>query len=160
MNYSQNEINEHFHTYDWYHDAGVDSSGRIVIYVNRMSQDIEKAIPTSMFGKQVLVHFAASKLASKDKFTESLVKLPPEEKYEELDESDIIVDADLSYLTDELDRLEKLCNSNILQDIFYEVHDGKNAVTNLSGRYPEVRESMEKLYSNFGFDVIYEEMDG
>lgn len=63
-------------------------------------------------------------------------------------------------LTDEIDRLEKLCGSNILQDIFYEIQDGKNAVTNLSARYPEVRQRMEKLHAKYGFDVIYEELDG
>lgn len=63
-------------------------------------------------------------------------------------------------LTDELDRLEKLCGSNVLQDVFYEVHDGENAVTNLSARYPEVRRRVQKIYDKYGFDVIYEELDG
>jgi len=63
-------------------------------------------------------------------------------------------------LTDELDRLERICGSNILQDIFYEVQDGKNAVTNLSAKFPEVRQRMEKLHAKYGFDIIYEELDG
>jgi hypothetical protein len=63
-------------------------------------------------------------------------------------------------LTDELDRLERLCGSNILQDIFYETHDQNNAVTNLSAKYPEVRQRIQKLYDKYGFDVIYEELDG
>lgn len=63
-------------------------------------------------------------------------------------------------LTDELDRLERLCGSNILQDIFYEVHDKTNAVTNLSAKFPEVRGRVEKLYDKYGFDIIYEELDG
>jgi hypothetical protein len=63
-------------------------------------------------------------------------------------------------LTDELDRIERSCGSNVLQDIFYEVHDGTNAVTNLSARYPEVRQRVQKLYDKYGFDTIYEELDG
>lgn len=63
-------------------------------------------------------------------------------------------------LTDELDKLERLCGSNILQDIFYEVHDKGNAVTNLSAKFPEVRQRMEKLHDKYGFDIIYEELDG
>lgn len=63
-------------------------------------------------------------------------------------------------LTDEIDRLERICGSNILQDIFYEIQDGKNAVTNLSAKFPEVRARMQKLYDKYGFDIIYEELDG
>jgi hypothetical protein len=63
-------------------------------------------------------------------------------------------------LTDEIDRLERICGSNILQDIFYEIQDGKNAVTNLSAKFPEVRTRMQKLYDKYGFDIIYEELDG
>jgi hypothetical protein len=53
-----------------------------------------------------------------------------------------------------------MCGSNIMQDIFYEVHDKENAVTNLSAKFPDVRKSMEKLYAQYGFDLIYENMDG
>lgn len=66
----------------------------------------------------------------------------------------------LRYLQDELDKLERLCGSYTLNDIFYEIQDGKNAVTNMSARYPEVRTRLEKLYKMYGFDVIYEELDG
>lgn len=62
-------------------------------------------------------------------------------------------------LTDELDRLEKLCGSNILGEIFFEENDGKNAVTNLSAKYPEVRKRIHRLYELYGFDVIYEELE-
>jgi hypothetical protein len=66
----------------------------------------------------------------------------------------------LLHLQNELTRLEKACGSYTLQDIFYEIQDGKNAVTNLSSRYPEVHAAMKKLFDEYGFDVIYEELDG
>jgi hypothetical protein len=69
-------------------------------------------------------------------------------------------DKSLSHLIAELDKLERQCGSNTLQDIFYEIHDGNNAVTEWSKRYPDVRKTLEKLYQQYGFDVIYEEMDG
>lgn len=69
-------------------------------------------------------------------------------------------DQSLRHLQNELDRLEKVCGSHTLQDIFYESHDGKNAVTNMSKHYVDVRKSMDKLIQEYGFDVIYEELDG
>jgi len=66
----------------------------------------------------------------------------------------------IRHLENELDRLERLCGSNTLQDIFYEIKDAHNAVTNLSARYPEVRKALERLYDQYGFDVIYENLDG
>jgi hypothetical protein len=66
----------------------------------------------------------------------------------------------IRYLENELDRLERACGSNTLQDIFYEIKDAHNAVTNLSARYPEVRTALERLFDQYGFDVIYENLDG
>jgi hypothetical protein len=71
-----------------------------------------------------------------------------------------LLENDIGELIDELSRLEKICGSNTLQDIFYEIHDGKNAVTNLSDRYPLIKGSLQSLYDEYGFDVIYEELDG
>jgi hypothetical protein len=65
----------------------------------------------------------------------------------------------LRHLQDELDRLEKICGTNTLSDIFFEIKDGKNAITNMSSRFPDVRKSMDKLYDTYGFDVLYEELE-
>jgi hypothetical protein len=92
---------------------------------------------------------------------EKLIKDREEkERLEDTPEQEAALELSVRALTDELDRLEKLCGSNILQDIFYEVHDQKNAVTNLSARYPEVRTRIQKLYDKYGFNAIYEELDG
>ena len=61
---------------------------------------------------------------------------------------------DIRVLIKELDRLERICGSNTMQDIFYEVHDQANAVTNSSSKFPEVRRRMESLYQKYGFDII------
>lgn len=74
--------------------------------------------------------------------------------------SQVIENKSLQFLQNSLEKLEKDCGSFVLQDIFYEIHDGKNAVTNNSTRYPEVRKKLEKLYREYGFDVIYDELDG
>lgn len=161
-------LTEMFQTYDWFHSVGVDSSKRYVVYVHRMGLDVWAAVPDKFQGVQLLCHFAGSKTSTPNQYVSTpsiTVQANPivpivsvEDEAEELPSS--FLEADLSELCQELDRLEKQCGSNCLQDIFYEVHDGINAVTNLSAKYPDVRSALEKLYEEYGFDVIYEELDG
>lgn len=168
------QLTRMFQDRDWFYDVGTDQYGRLVVYVKYMCHETLHDIPDKVAGKQVLCHFAASKLARADQFTNQGDNIPiplvtPKalditneaelvDDIEELPSSFLEIDS--SGLCKELDRLEKVCGTNILQDIFYEIHDGKNAVTNLSARYPEVRASLDKLYDEYGFDVIYEELDG
>jgi hypothetical protein len=163
---------------DWFHSVGTDQHNRYVVYVKYMNHDTLHDIPDYEGGVPVLVHFAASKLATRDQFVQKpgqiSLKLLTDIKLETLplplvDEIVDVVgsvsgadteDKTLRHLQNELDKLEKLCGTYTLNDIFYEIQDGKNAVTNMSSRYPEVRQRMEKLYDQYGFDVIYEELDG
>jgi hypothetical protein len=161
---------------DWFHSVGTDQYGRLVVYVNYMCDDNLRNVVDNVGKTQVLVHFSASKTATRDQFVDKpqsrLLPLatgtlppppPPEEQIVDIVGSVAGADTEeksLRHLQNELDRLEKMCGSYTLQDIFYEVQDGKNAVTNLSARYPEVRKSLEKLFDQYGFDVIYEELDG
>ncbi len=172
-----NKLSQAYKGKDWFAEVGQDQYGRIVVYVNFMCHETLHDIPDYVAGKQVLVHFIASKTATRDQFvdhgtkpyvptydttidTSAVVVEPPDED----DVAGVEEEKSLQYLQRELDRLEKLCGSNTLQDIFYECHDEDiapgSSVTNLSGRYPEVRERVEKLYNLYGFDVIYEELDG
>lgn len=175
---------------DWFHSTGLDQYGRLVVYVKHMNHATLHDIPDFVAGKQVLVHFAGSKTATREQFTSnpnapgatlkahvpstypdgttcpydreidvSAVVVAPEEEAEDVAGSEE-EEKSIMYLQRELDKLEKACGSYTLQDIFYEVQDGKNAVTNMSDRYPEVRKSLERLYNLYGFDVIYEELDG
>lgn len=169
-------LTEMFKGKDWFFDVGVDEFSRLVVYVNYMCSDTLYNIPPQVDGTNVLVHFADAYKATREQYTTStrptlldVMARPIKEKLEQQsfasclvveDAEEVIFPNGLQSLVDELDRLEKLCNSNLLQDIFFEVHDGDNAVTNLSAKYPEVRESMDVLYKQYGFDVIYEELDG
>src|SRR5678816_1186715 len=165
-----------FKTRDWFDSVGTDPYGRLVVYVKYMCHETLHDIPDLVANRQVLVHFAASKTARADQFTNQpteehapfplVTKIEDVTKEVELVDDDGIVELpsnfleyDVSDLCKEIDRLEKMCGSNCLQDIFYEVHDGRNAVTNLSSKYPEVRAALERLYNEYGFDVIYEELD-
>lgn len=157
------ELTNLFGTKEWFHSVGTDQYGRLVVYIKHTTHETLNDIPDRVDGKQVMVHFASSLTASKNQYTEDLTvrKAPEPTLQETMDEvSEVeLPPVDLSELTGELDRLEKVCGTHILQDIFYEIHDGNNAVTNLSVRYPVVRESLDRLYVQYGFDIIYEEMD-
>jgi hypothetical protein len=163
-----------FQNEDWYYDVGMDQYGRYVVYVHYMNMETMTSVPDKMGGKQVLCHFAGYKKATREQFTQDKPKPQPAAPIEDnipfdliqdvTDEAELIDDLgaplDLNSLIKELDRMERVCGSNIMQDIFYEVHDKDNAVTNLSAKFPAVRETMERLYQRYGFDVIYENMDG
>jgi len=152
------ELDEMLSSYDWFHSAGKDELGRLVVYVNWMSKDIlGNLVPREISGKQIVVSFASFKLATREKYTgcDSSFKLKEPSPLNLEDEESV----DLVNLIKELDKLEDICGSNILQDVFFEIHDQKNAVTNLSAKFPQVRNAMEKLYNEYGFDVIFEEMD-
>jgi len=143
---------------EWYYAVKADKFGRLVVYTLWQSGEILKFIPSNVDKYQVLVHFAIS-TNSKDtsRFVpESVSDTIPCITYEDLSATDL----NISLLIRELDKLEKICGSHTLQDIFYEVQDGKNAVTDMSKRYPEVRKALEGLFLTYGFDVIYEEIDG
>lgn len=163
-------LRDRFANKDWFHSVDKDKYGRLVVYVKYMCDETTYDIPRQIDGVNVLVHFAGSKNIKKELYAHKGYK-PKEvfvsEAVEDLGDSDDIdfieepnTPLDLRELIGELVRLEKMSGSNIMQDIFYEVHDGVNAVTNLSSKFPEVRQGMEKLYHQYGFDLIYENMDG
>lgn len=156
-------LQEKYSSKPWFHSVGTDQYGRYVVYIKYSCMETLADIVDYVGGKQVMVHFASSLTASKSQYTEDLTvrKVPVPTLQETMDDvAEVeLPPVDLSELTGELDKLEKICGSHILQDIFYEIHDGSNAVTNLSARYPVVRTSLDRLYVQYGFDIIYEEMD-
>src|SRR5271157_3076544 len=54
---------------EWYHSVGLDQYGRIVVYVQFMNHETLHDIPDNMGKHQVLVHFAGSKTATREQFT-------------------------------------------------------------------------------------------
>jgi hypothetical protein len=147
---------------DWFHSVGLDRYNRPVVYVHYMNADIIRFVPDwAEDGSQVLCHFASSITKTAADFLDkpqqhklpipklSLVSAQPQGK-----EFSITL-----IIGDELDRLEILCGSDTLQDIFYEIKDGENAITNLSVKFPQVRRKLENLYDKYGFDPIYEQLN-
>lgn len=181
---------EDFRDQPWFHSMEQEASGRFVVYVKYMDKEVLVGVPDTIDGKQVVVHFVGAKLATREMFTSNpnapgatLKQHVPDPNFtfpdgtpcpynrdidvsaagirDEVDDlSSAEEEKSVNHLIAELDKLERQCGSNSLQDIFYEIHDGINAVTEWSKRYPDVRKTLEKLYQQYGFDVIYEELDG
>lgn len=156
------QLQELLKKHDWFFDLQAEPN-RFIVYTHWMNAEVLKEVPATWGERQVLLHFAAAKTVKADQYVQEVKNYIPQVMVEyslpdtETEGNNAL---DVQDLIEELDSLEKICGSNILQDIFFEVHDGKNAVTNLSAKYPEVRASLESLYIDYGFDVIYEELDG
>jgi hypothetical protein len=174
---------------DWFACVGRDQYKRLVVYVHYMTGGVSNLIPDrTSDGQQVLMHWYDSKFGKKEDYmgkveptkfhTLTSTPIPTPTQFIEMareaqkrgidtgfgqimDEmtEEQQLELRVRHLTDELDKLEKICGTNILGDIFFEIHDGSNAVTNLSIKYPEVREKLQSLYHQFGFDILYEELE-
>ncbi len=145
------ELSDVLKNYDWFSEVGLDQFGRPVVYVKFMNDEQIQSIPNTIFGKQVLVHLADAKTVSANKYITFY-----DNKINHLNNEPSFLDEDIYRLNKAIKELTMACNSEIIQTIFFELHDGKNAVTNLSSRYRSVRYSLEKLYDEFGFDVLYD----
>lgn len=159
---SINYLTDMYKGKDWFSEVGTDQYGRLVVYIKYMCEENIGKIPDFVNNKHVLVHFHTSKNIDKNKYVENLVSPSLQKTVAPLpmDLNEEVEDVDLLYVGRELDRLEKMCSSYLLQDIFFEIHDGKNAVTDISSKFPDVRKDLETLYDKYGFDVLYEELDG
>lgn len=157
-------LTEQYSHYDWFDHVDLDSRQRYVVYVKFMNEETIAVSQQNLDGVPVLTAWATSKpsyVKAKYNTVKTLSELRPYTP--PAPDAPPVVELDEDALDDlvfELDRLERLCGSKSLQDIFYEIHDGRNAVSNVSDKFPYVRSCMNKLYDTFGFDVIYEELDG
>jgi len=152
------KLEDMFKDREWFHSVGNDNIGRAVLYINFNCKETIFDIPDTIDGKQVLVHSAGSKTATREQYTNCKEDNLPIVLVADIVDVTDFAEMDVDDLVKELDRLEMLCNKNTLDCIFYEVHDQSNAVTNLSARYPDVRASMNKLYDTYGFDIIHDEI--
>src|SRR6185295_161946 len=56
---------------EWFHSVDVEQYGRLVVYIKHACQETLHDIPDKVAGRQVLVHFAASKYSTREQFTNS-----------------------------------------------------------------------------------------
>lgn len=150
------ELASRFENKSWF-DSVIMDKNRLIAQVKEMNLSILNEIPTTFNGKQVLVHFAGS---TKPPVVQVPLFADSKDILEELDDEDVLFDdKDLEKLSQEVDELVCSSNFNTVNDIFYEVHDGNNAVTNLSAKNPFIRSKVEELYNKYGFDILFEELD-
>lgn len=154
-NSDQNLLSVMLQSKDWFHSVGEDQYGRHVVYTKYMDLDVMNEVPDIWGDKRVLLYFAPADAGYKNPLTNNGLLNLSSLSEEMID--DLELDKDV--LIQELSRLKQDCGSNIVHDLFYEIHDGKNAITNLSSKFPELRKSVEKLYNEYGFDVIYQEIE-
>lgn len=140
--------------FDWFCSAELGKDNRFVVYVNKMDLSVWDAVPCRLDGKQVLVHWQPTESPVKKETFSVYVDSSKAELFE-ADDVDLV-----EFIQAELDSLEKKCGTKNLSDIFYEIHDGRNAVTNVGDMYPDVVKRMTELYNTYGFDVLYNELDG
>ncbi len=132
---------ENFKNKDWFDGVGVDEYNRDIVYVHYMTMDVIKYIQSC--AGNVLIHFADSKTNK--------------EKYVKVVEIEPITDRDPSTtLLKVIGSLQEEYPQNIIQDVFFEIHDGKNSLTNFSVTFSKLRSELEDLYNVYGFDVIYD----
>jgi hypothetical protein len=163
--------------YDWFYDVLIEDR-RYVVYVHQMDASQDVVIPDRMLGYQVVVHFASAIMTNKDDYLnkspslgwssvmqEVVTPLSPKIAIAPLPkvipqkpERAVVKEPD-NELLNELSRLQQVYGSNILENVFFEVRDGKNAVTNLSSLFPEVSQSIQRLYREYGFDIIYQQLE-
>ncbi len=170
-------LNQKMFYYDWYaKKVAVNTMlyNSIVVYAHRIDAAVYAAVPDKIGNWDVRVHFFASYNANADTFKVAPKTLleqfatkvgtvptgmlaatsltPPVEEVTELTEEDFDV-------SEEVWQLSKQCGWDALEEIFYEIHDGPNAITERSKDFPGVAASIKELYDLVGFDVLAEEIE-
>ena len=122
------ELKNKYSEYEWFHSIEV-KNNKIILYVNYLNREILDLVSE----KDILIHYASSILP---------------ERYTEEDEVDL--------LNNEIKDLLFSLGKEKITNIFFEIHDGDDSVTELSNIYPKERNRLEKLYEEYGFDVLFD----
>lgn len=130
------EIKDNYCKYDWFSD--VESTDKqVVFYVKYMNSQVFTLVPDSVDKKNVLIHFIHSKNVKKDNFITT---------YQFNDE---LLNVKLKSLIEEF-------GDSVTEYVFYEIHDGSNKITFVAEQIPKLKEHMQKLYDEYGFDIIHD----
>lgn len=124
----------------WFYDVRLDTFNRTVVYVHYMNQEVFHSI--RMITDSACIHYASYAQCTKEKYVDNLSG-----------------ELDVDHLSSEIDYLQSICKADLLKDIFYEIHDGDDAVTNFSSTSPEVRDMLQSLYNTYGYDLLYEKLE-
>lgn len=62
------------------------------------------------------------------------------------------------HIQKEISELQIIWGNENVENVFYEIVDGDDAVTNASDAHPDLRDRLERLYAHYGFDLICEKL--
>lgn len=165
---------------DWFHSVILEKA-RLVVQVHYMNLEVLTTIPSTLEGQQILVHFAPPEPNSRITIIEPI--FVDDTSTDMLDDSDLIIedfgeeplkpvgswfsptdkeddDWDINNLIRDIAFLTKENGYKIIKDLFFEVHDGPvNSVTCRAAFYPEAFSKLTQLYQDFGYDLMYEELE-
>ncbi len=168
------ELHSKLFYYDWYAkrtEVNPILHRCLVAYVHRMIPEVYAVVPDNVGDWQVRVHFVASVTASADAFKvdPKSFTVSPTAVFtpEAIREMKVLPVINLDPTVEEVDldvhnecwQLAKICGWQNLEDLFFEVHDGDNAVTSLRESFPDAFEKLSMLYALVGFDVLSDELD-
>ena len=154
-------LTNQFQGRDWFVNviAKDEKPQKLIVVTKWQNLEILKEIPNNIDEYRVLVHFHQPAVSSSMlNPTPKPVQVAEVVAVASSTESIPPLDLDIKFLIQELDKLEQIYGENAVESIFYEEHDGKNCVTNLSDKFPDARKIIHELYSLYGFDIIYEEL--
>lgn len=137
---------------DWFKDIDV-KNNKIFVYVSSLNKEclLQDVIPDFIDDKQVLVHFDLAKKQCVDELSPELDEILEFELDNSIDE-ELLVSGILDVKNSGLSK-------NILESIFFEIHDGDNRITNFGEKNLEVKEKIQNLYNKFGFDLVFTQLD-
>lgn len=107
-----------------------ESKDKIIVYVKYMNSKVLSEIPQKLNNKNVFVHFASYNEARKINFQEFDLK-------------------NLAIRSKDFD-FEKV------KSIFEEIHDGEDAITDLSKDNWDIYNLIKPVYDKYGYDVVYD----
>lgn len=103
---------------------------KIVVYVSYMNSKVLSEIPLFIDNKKVFIHFASYDEARKINFQEFDLK-------------------NVSIRSKDFD-------FEIVKTVFEEIHDGNDAITDISKDNIEVFNLIKPVYDRYGYDVTYD----
>lgn len=122
----------------------------IVVYVKYMNSEVYREVPDVVGGWSIRPWFVGYADCT------HVISKPVVSVNSPVVESAPVMESGLD-VHHEVWKLSKICGRGKLEDIFYEIHDRDDAVTNESVNYPEIRTKLQDLYDEFGFDVLFDE---
>ncbi len=166
MNTELDDFVKSVEKYNWFCDFYLDNNKKLIIYVSYMDMKFISLVPQKISGTQILFHFIESKPVYKkhcafcDKSCVNTLSVCSfhDKPHDEESNGYFSYEDGLNFLFDQIDHLEEICGYEILQDIFFEVCDGDDAVSNYSEEFPDVREELDSLVESFGIDILYDKI--